>query len=94
MFIFKVYHATNPMFGIGETPEFPKAYKLAAEVTIPDDNLDHVFELTNHITHDWTTNMGVIAEPGDQRSTSVGDVAVNETTGKRYLCEMAGWKEI
>lgn len=90
MFTFKVYHAIKPTFGVGESLEFPKGYKLVAEVTIPEDNLEHVFLLTND---NWTHNMGVKAGEGSQRSTSVGDVVVDEQ-GKRFRCGLTGWDEL
>lgn len=43
-----------------------------ADVEVEDIN--QVFELTNHIDRSWTSNPGVTAMPGSHRSTSVGDV--------------------
>jgi len=76
------------------------SYTKAATVTLrlADENvqrsLDDVYELTNHINHSWTENVGVKAEPGPQRSTSVGDVIQDEATGHVYLVSMFGFTEI
>lgn len=88
---FQVYHAVNPSF-IPQMMKFPAEYEKVAEVECED--LEDVFRVTNHINHNWTLNPQVtMYKAGGVRSTSVGDVVVDEH-GKVFLCDMAGWKEI
>lgn len=51
-------------------------YTLVAEVDTND--MDDVFRLTNHISHSWTENEEVTAVIERVRSTSVGDILVND----------------
>lgn len=53
-------------------------------------NLEHAFRVTNHIDEAWQKNSGVLAEPGGQRSTSVGDLVRLDDT--LYVCCRTGWK--
>ncbi len=89
--ISEVWHAKNPTFGFGEHPTFPGDYALAGRVH--SDQLDIVFEQTNNICAPWTENDLVEAEPGTQRSTSVGDVVVTPD-GRHWRCDNCGWTEI
>lgn len=57
-------------------------------------SVDEVFPITNHIDHDWTTNEQVVKCDGRQRSTSVGDIAVDCETGIAWACRSVGWDEI
>ena len=67
------------------------SFQLVAEVDSLD--LNKVFELTNHIDHDWTENSEVnLISNRTPRSTSVGDVIVVED--KHFLVEPVGWKEV
>jgi hypothetical protein len=89
----KVYQAKNPTFGMGGHPEFNEQnFDLVAELT--GEHLDDAFHLTNHIDRDWTERVreGFIVVKKDSRSTSVGDVVVQD--GIPYRCENRGWKEI
>ena len=92
----KVYHRdplSNP-FGeerIGFRLPTESSFQLVAEVDSLD--LNKVFELTNHIDHDWTENSEVnLISNRTPRSTSVGDVIVVED--KHFLVEPVGWKEV
>ena len=67
-------------------------YHSAALVEAPV--IDEVFPLTNHIDHDWTENEGVRVLTDRPRSTSVGDIAVDLSTGQAYSCAQIGWKPI
>jgi hypothetical protein len=88
---FKVYHHRTPTFGFGPKPEFnDENFELVAEVEC--DHHAQTFPLTNHIDSDWTKNAGVTAHKAQCRSTSVGDVVVDEG-GKRFRCLMVGWEE-
>ena len=66
----KVYH-TNGLF---------EEMTLVARVNT--DSLDAAFELTNHIEGSWEDNEKVHPATADsQRSTSVGDIMVDEADG-------------
>jgi hypothetical protein len=87
----KVYQAINPSFGVGEPPAWPNEYQLVAEVDC--DTLGEAFELTNAIDAPWEENEEVTSIVNPCRSTSVGDIVV-DNEGKVHLCETVGWKEI
>ena len=70
-------------------PAFSEYKKVAV---VEAEDIDAVFELTNHIDSDWTENPGVVAEPGRHRSTSVGDIIVDEN-GKGAICASLGWED-
>jgi hypothetical protein len=94
----KVYHAINPSFGVGPHPQWPKEYILVAEVQgygrYQDLDLtkDTAFHLTNTIDNPWWENVGVKSLVGPARSTSVGDVIIEN--GHVWRCEMVGWEEL
>lgn len=58
------------------------------------DDIDEVFELTNHIDANWTENDGVEAPSSEVRSTSVGDIVIDYDTGAAFICASFGWKSI
>ena len=89
--LYKVYHAKEPTFGIGGNPVFPDEYQHVA--TVRCSRLEDVFRLTNHIDHDWTKNNEVEWSGGWTRSTSVGDVVIDET-GETHICEVIGWQQL
>jgi hypothetical protein len=72
-------------------PRFPQDYKHVADVVASD--VDKVFELTNHIDHNWEDNHGVKPIQVGNRSTSVGDIVVDTDAKIKFLCESAGWSE-
>jgi hypothetical protein len=89
---YEVWHAKEPTFGFGDQPKFPEEYEMVAVVDCKDE--EDVFEKTNHITHDWTQNPEVIRRAKKSlRSTSVGDVLVDED-GNRLYCDHVGWKDM
>jgi hypothetical protein len=87
----KVYHR-EPLahpFGKDETK---CSFELVAEVESND--LDTIFQLTNHIDHSWTENDGVrVLTDHRLRSTSVGDVVWLQTEDEFFVCESVGWKK-
>lgn len=88
----RVYHAKEPTFGHGPMPAWPDGYALVATVRCHD--IDDAFRLTNHIDTAWWKNEGVVlVGPPAHRSTSVGDVVVDDA-GKVWRCESVGWIEI
>ena len=63
--------------------------------TVECESLAHAFQLTNHISHDWTTNKEVIWRKGsgaNTRSTSCGDVLI--VNGKKYKVCFVGFEEL
>jgi hypothetical protein len=91
---YTVYHAVNPTFGFGEKPNFPEDYKKVA--VVETNHLEEVFRITNHIDHDWTDNpevVGLIVTTRTPRSTSVGDVVVDED-GVAHYCAGCGWETL
>jgi len=89
---YTVFHAKQPSFGFGVHPEFTqKDFKAVAVVEA--QSVDDVFRITNHIDDSWTKNPEVIRYVGQPRSTSVGDVVVDQS-GTACRCEMAGWSKI
>lgn len=56
--------------------------------------LDRVFEATNSIEKPWVRNPEVVAVfVNEYRSTSVGDVVVDEVTGEVFMCAPVGWEK-
>lgn len=87
---YTVYHATNPTFGVPNLPETPFFEKVAEVNAV---NIEDAYRLTNNIDRDWTKNHGVKAVRKGLRSTSVGDIIIDQESGKAWRCENAGWKE-
>ena len=90
---FTVYHARRQIFSFsGEHLAFNgKNFEEVATVECKD--LEHVFQVTNHNDHDWTTNKEVLSCNATVRSTSVGDIVV-DSDGKKWIVMGCGWKEI
>ena len=85
--IFRVFHAKEVLDAHGnvikiagrfgfEPTTFPDDFRHVADVAAREMGM--VFELTNHIDHNWTENDGVTLargiDPRRTRSTSVGDI--------------------
>lgn len=66
-------------------------YKLAA--TVDATQIEDAWGLTNHIERDWTLNPECQAQPGGQRSSSVGDL-FEDASGAFHLCASIGFKPI
>lgn len=80
----------------GPVPIHYEDLELVAMVRIPKGlGLNKVFELTNHIDHDWTENPGVTAiDPqARHRSTSVGDLICDITNSKAWVVAAVGFVE-
>lgn len=93
---YKVYHAHDIGSILNKVPESfcPDDYMLVAEVECLDD--EDVFRATNHINSDWTLNPEVTHRPRPLdrcRSTSVGDVIINED-GVALYCAGCGWETL
>lgn len=92
MTIFNVYHRTAYRF---ETENRAEAKFLFVAMVVAE-NLDKVYELTNHIDHSWMENADVQVTPGTSghRSTSVGDEIENLSTGERFVVASAGFEKV
>ena len=71
----KVYHDPETTFREAKTREeaLEAASRSLVVAAVKGRDLDLAFQLTNHIDKPWWENEGVIAVPGEHRSTSVGD---------------------
>jgi len=89
----KVFHLKDGKFPTLNTSglQFPEDYELAAEVEAED--LEVAFFLTNSIDHSWHKNEGAKPTGASARSTSTGDVVVDDND-KAWMCEMVGWREL
>lgn len=85
---YKVYHKIDPDFQPTVPTNFPDGFDMVAEV-VTEEGLEDVFRVTNHIDDSWWKNPEVKVHK-KVRSTSVGDVVVDET-GTKHLCSLAGW---
>lgn len=65
-------------------------YELVA--TVDSDDLEDAFRYTNHIETAWHRHPAAIVkpEPGDHRSTSVGDIVTRN--GATYVVDHVGFK--
>jgi len=96
---FDKWYSLNEIAGTREpceAPKFPEEYRPVAAVEA--DDIEEVFNKTNHIDTDWADNDGVIPIGAKARSTSVGDVVVcageKARLCTRSICLGKGWKEI
>jgi len=88
---FEVLHRKNPDFCSHTTVDIYDFQKVAHVLA---ENLDEVFELTNHIDHDWTKNENVFVNPhliNQPRSTSVGDLIFDTENGVFYQVDPVGF---
>ena len=98
--IFKVFHVKRPTFNPETSPVFNldkylPDYEHVA--TVECEDIEHAFQVTNHITHDWTTNKEVVWKKGDgsnTRSTSVGDVIIDSNNKAFRVRLCIGFGEI
>lgn len=66
-------------------------YSEVAHVEAP--TIHDVFPLTNHIESDWTEGEAIRALAGQARSTSMGDIVMDED-GALFSCAMVGWQPL
>lgn len=96
---YMVFHHNNPTFRIPEEEDgaYPVSVHTHKPVAIVQDSdgLGDVFEMTNHIDHDWTKNERVHVfgngTSNSIRSTSVGDAVLNLETQELLICKGIGW---
>lgn len=90
--------------GVGDTMKFPLGYKLVAQVDTGNRkvfkggdetlaNLQFAYHETNHIEASWMENSTVMAEAGPHRSTSVGDVVVDQNNHV-WIVDGCGFSDI
>ncbi len=86
---YAVYHANDLLAMVVShashwSEDRSRFYTHVADVLAP---LEHVFALTNHIDHSWTSNPEVVWHTTDAplRSTSIGDVIVSSESGQVWL---------
>ena len=101
---YAVYHAVDLMQMVFPDPSLWSAdrdqhYRHVAnvEADVEDKPLEQVFRLTNHLDErPWTENAAVVWHDATRplRSTSVGDVAVDEDTGEVWMVLTFGWKQV
>jgi hypothetical protein len=92
-----VFHKKDSDFGIswmGSKPPKEILLKEYDKVAVVDcKNLEDVFRVTNHIDDSWQLNSEVIISSSKARSTSVGDVVIDQT-GLANLVDHVGWKQV
>ena len=88
--VYEVWHAVPADFS-AERPisDFPLGFEMVAAVLSED--LDEVFDKTNHAHRPWTENEGVSPKAQRPRSTSVGDVVVDVVRATAHRVEIVGW---
>ena len=102
MAVFAVWHHNGSSdryrrWDLSAADFFPDDYTQVAEVSTNGPAVatrDAVFQLTNHIDHDWTTNDGVVPLVPQARSTSVGDVLEDMLTGTKWVVAPVGFAEV
>jgi len=73
-----IYNILEVKRQICDIPNNESHYRYVA--TVQSDDLDKVYELTNHIDSDWQEGSRVtVAKGAKTRSTSIGDVLINST---------------
>lgn len=92
-----VFHLANEFFGEvlcerdAQTFWMRGLYRKVA--TIDCDGREDAYMRTQNVSQPWPLNAGVAAEPGPQRSTSVGDIIRVPGEGY-YMCRFVGWSSI
>ena len=93
--LFTVYHNNELPSLMAKAAQaakaFPDGFKKVAVVDA--DNIDEVFRITNHIDEAWYGNPEVKELFDKGRSTSVGDVVVEEN-GTAHYCAAFGWEQM
>ncbi|MBW4554188.1 MAG: hypothetical protein KME35_24260 [Aphanocapsa sp. GSE-SYN-MK-11-07L] len=87
----EVFHNLNPFAMLGDSNPFGNVDQLVKVAEVDTDDLEMAFRLTNHTESSWILNPQVTPEPGNHRSTSVGDVLGLE--GKRYGVDAFGFTQ-
>ena len=92
---FRLYHHHRPGgFLFPEELEFPQDYIAVADIEA--DDYVAVFYLTQNMIDPWVLNPCVLrvhVPPSTVRSTSVGDVVIDEE-GNLFRCMPLGWRQL
>ena len=88
---FKVYHADKMAFHADEPKKFPDEFHIVAVVAAKD--LEEAYYLTNSIHCAWWENEGVAPVQTETRSTSIGDI-IMDNEGKFHKVDTFGFTEI
>lgn len=90
---YQVWHKTSSSWNentAADLAAFPAGWAHVA--TVVAQFPDEVFQLTNHIHRNWTENIGVMSHVGRHvRSTSVGDVVRDPSSGILYSVDRLGF---
>lgn len=80
---------------------FPQDYVEVAEIATSEDDMHDALEAawksTNHIEEDWTQGVNAFVLPefrGHCRSSAVGDIFEDITTGELYIVDSSGFKRL
>ena len=88
--VYEVWHAVPGDFSAERLlSDFPLGYQLVA--TVRAEDLDDVFDKSNHARMPWTENESVSPKVQHPRSTSVGDVVVDVVGHTLHRVEVVGW---
>ena len=100
----RLYHATDPNFGVGPHPAFPSGYRHVADLRVRVDKgyrvqqaLEDVWTMTQHLDAHWPRPaeshlITLHADGRTVRSTSMGDIA--ELDGRHYEAVSLGWRDV
>lgn len=104
--MFKVFHMKpyHPAFAFKSDDDLRRAFehrddyrlKWQPVALVDAPNVERVFDATNHLDKPWTANavVTVLGEsPASYRSTSVGDIVVDERDNCR-MCGAIGWIDL
>ena len=93
----EVYHAMHRDIRFECNPDrwynrSPEDYQKVALVNV--ERISQVYEVTNHIDHDWQTNPQVVSSIRPARSTSVGDVYIVPETREQYMVDSISLRKL
>jgi hypothetical protein len=92
--IYTVFHK----YGVSDGSQLCRWATPVADVyvkvaVVDAESLDRVFELTNHITDDWTANPLIDIALPESRSTSVGDI-IRLPSGALFRVDSVGFSRV
>lgn len=88
----KVFHSNKLWIPfLDENPQFPNEYKFVADVVC--ETLDEAYALTQNITSPWVMNREVSSPMLQCRSTSAGDVIV-DNDNEFWIVDYMGFKKL
>lgn len=87
---YKILHARNGNFFVDIIPKS----EFIHVGTIEAANLDDAYAKTQNINSNWTTEKYVVSCMGKCRSTSPGDVIIDEWNKTTHMVENYGFSEL